>query len=183
MKNPYKRLRGSSSRLTGHHQLFAGPDHLLWVTAIGFQEQYRRLYYSDIQSFSWRRTPWGLVINVLQGVALLLVIVGAFASGQETIWVLLGACPFLLGLVVNSFKGATCTFTVTTGGQAHHVLAISRIPAARRFIAQIRPLIDAAQPKASMAAVESIATQLSDSTTTPSTEPPQEPPPSLPDSP
>jgi len=46
----YRRLPGNAAALASYHRLWLGPDHLLAVRSVGFSEEYKRFYFSDIQA-------------------------------------------------------------------------------------------------------------------------------------
>ncbi|MBI3870776.1 MAG: hypothetical protein HY299_19775 [Verrucomicrobia bacterium] len=146
MTNPYRPLSGKSSGLGGSYRLFAGPDHLLLVTANGFREEYRRFYFADIQAFAWRRTVTGLVLSLGLAILVLCGVAMAVAVPESELSAGLTAGLLLLVLVVNLFRGATCSFVLVTSGRTHRVPALARVRDVRRFISQARPLAVAAQP-------------------------------------
>src|SRR5438045_8577020 len=80
----YQRLTRARSRSafgivsTGRSSLWLGKDHLLSIESTGYTENYKRLYFRDIQGICIRKTElgkiWNLVFTVLGGLLGLLAI-------------------------------------------------------------------------------------------------------------
>src|SRR5205807_1986665 len=135
--------------------LWQGPDHLLLVMATSVTERYKRFYYRDIQAIITRRTKlrmaWNLVFGacaVIFGIPSLLMWLATSIGEGSKIIAISGstvAFVFLLLLLTNSLRGATCACHVQTAVQLEKLSPLNRLRIARKVLARIKPLIDAAQ--------------------------------------
>ena len=152
-KKEYKRLPGSGVRKDGvavvsvtRSKLFLGEDHLLSVDTMFFTESYKRFFFKDIQAITIRKTISGMVANfIFAGIFGLLATPALFATGGERIGWLIAAGIFLVILLGNSLRGATCICHIKTAVQNEQLPSLSRLPRARKFLARLQPLIAQAQ--------------------------------------
>ncbi len=145
-KTRYTRLPGAGWTWTGPSSAWLGDDHVLLVRGRTFLESYRRFFFNDIQGIVVRRTYLGRGWNAIWAAfALLFGLVSLAFDGAGLIITLSLAAPFIIGLIVNIALGPTCALHIRTAVQSEQIPAISRISAARKFIARIEPLISAAQ--------------------------------------
>jgi hypothetical protein len=150
--------------LFGVSSLWLGPTHLLSVRGTGvlvpFVQAYRRYELDRIQAVSVVRTRTGLVLNLVYG-ALVLGFGGvggaawwqAVAVGgrfQELLYavavpsLLVGGLGLVL-LVINCALGPTCHFQLHTATRIERLRPLRRLRAARRVLAQLTPVLLAAQ--------------------------------------
>lgn len=143
---PYRKLPGRGTGGFKVCRLWLGDDHLLLVQASSFGERYKRFYFADIQAFLLRRTAgyvawaivWLLAVAACAGLAL-----NIDPPGR---WIVLGVAALLLGgLAAHLAFGPTCACQVRTAVQSEDLPSLKRLRTARRVIAQLRPLIEAAQ--------------------------------------
>ncbi len=146
-KTEYKRLPGRGLTWTGPSRLWLGTDHVLLVLGRGFFESYRRFFLNDIQAVIVRRTHTGKIWAALWIIGLLLFgSIAAVVSDPMGQGILLAiAAPFAVALIINLLLGPTCACHIRTAVQTERVPAVSRLRAARAFIARLEPLIATAQ--------------------------------------
>jgi hypothetical protein len=144
---PYRRVRGLGTSAFEYVRLYLGPDHLLMVSSSGYTENYKRFYYRDIQAMAVRKSNHGKVWNIVWGVLFWIFgLAVAFDAGGGAMFFWLGvAAIFLTLLVLNIGRGPTCVTQITTAVQTRTLAPLNRLRRARAVIAQIRPLIEAAQ--------------------------------------
>lgn len=157
----YRKLPGRGLGWSGLARLWLADDHLLEVSSLLFHERYRRFFLPDIAALIVRRTKVRLYWNLVHGFfgiggALVIggLIYGATFIPQEearvVLYVFAGMiAPFavvaLILLLVNSLLGPTCRCHIQTAAGWHPLAAPSRLRNARRLLAQVAPLLEAAQ--------------------------------------
>ncbi|MDB6094617.1 MAG: hypothetical protein JWM32_2179 [Verrucomicrobia bacterium] len=144
----YQRLTRPTSSIGSYNSLWVAKDHLLIVKSNGYSEEYQQLQLRDIQGIcivdSGRRFNWALGWGTVAAVSGLFTIGSYFA--HETPWVSgVILIPSLVAFTWNQLLGAGCQVVVMTGVQAAKLPSLVRWPKARKVLARIRPLIDAAQ--------------------------------------
>lgn len=155
--SPYAKLPGRGLRRAvfaisaTRCRLWLAEDHLLAVDYTIASEEYRRFYFRDIEAFIIRQTASRQIWNWILAVLLLLT-AGPFflgwrstGSGGLLIAALSFAAFWLLCLVVNSARGATCQTHIRTAAQTEQLPSLGRLPVARRVLARLQPLIVEAQ--------------------------------------
>jgi hypothetical protein len=143
---PYRRLPGHGSGAFENLRLYLGSDHLLEVSSSGFTESYRRFYFRDIQTIVLRKSAHGKVWNAVW--ASIFLLLGAIASGVGgpaaiAWWMVAGI--FLLVLALHIGRGPTCVCQIRTAVQNRTLASLNRLRGASKVIAQLRPLVEAAQ--------------------------------------
>jgi hypothetical protein len=168
---PPRRTSGFAVVTVTRSNLWLGSDHLLCVETEGFNENYRRFYFRDIQAITLRRTQTALVFGVVTG-AMTALFAGLTISvndmaGKWFLGIMGVVCgiPFLL----NLFKGPTCQCELRTAVQTEKVPSMNRVRRARRVISRLRPLIAEAQGQISP---EDIAARFRERIAAPGSEPP-----------
>ena len=141
----YRKLTRMHRGLGLMSQLWLAEDHLLHVTSTGYTENYRRCYLRDIQSIlivhTARRTYNAAMLALLViGAAAIMSMAGSGLTGYLILSVILGV--FFLW---NHLLGAGCRVVVVTAVQQEKISAFCRLPKTRRIIAELKPLIEAAQ--------------------------------------
>jgi uncharacterized membrane protein len=122
-------------------------DHLLLVSRSGFTETYKRFYFRDIQAVIIRKTSTAFVISfilaILAFLCLLLTISRSSAEAGIT-WALITAL-FVVPALVSLWRGPSCVTPIKTAVQTEQLAAWSRMRAARKGMAMIRPRLLEAQ--------------------------------------
>jgi hypothetical protein len=141
----YKRMPGRPFAPFEVRSLWQGPDHLLWVETVFFKEYYKRFSYADIQSIILQRTDahvlwsciWG-ILALICGLIAFLVTDTPFISGFLTML-------FLMLLGANVVLGPACTVYLQTAAQVQKISSLKRVKTARKAMARIKALVEAAQ--------------------------------------
>ena len=99
----YKKLPGSKKGfLIGKYTLYQGADHLLLIYSRFGVEDYKRFYFSDIQSIITRKTIVGRIQNITLGCFIFLFLLPAFLfdGGWSIFYVVVSAVIFILLLSI-----------------------------------------------------------------------------------
>jgi hypothetical protein len=144
----YRRLPGrKKSFLIGYYTLWQGSDHLLQIYSRFGVEDYRRFYFSDIQAIITRKTLAGKIQNIVLGC--LGCLFGFWAISTESVaWSRFhggAALFFLLVLMINYIRGATCETQLVTAVQAEKLHCLYRLKRAATIMDRLQPLIRKAQ--------------------------------------
>ena len=152
MTKIYKRLPGrgnsfASKTPTARFSIWLGPDHMLQIYNFGYTEEYKRFYFRDIQAFVLRKTPRGHVVNLISGLLGAGFIFLWISTPSEALGVVSGifGIPLALIFIFNLLLGSTCECRLYTAVQTEPLPSISRLRAARKTIALLKPLIEQAQ--------------------------------------
>lgn len=151
----YQRLPGRGATWSGPSRLWQGEDHILLVLTRGYTEAYRRFFFDDLQAVVIRRTQIGKIWNAIWALtATFFAFIALQLEGGAalTLWCL--SAPFVVALLINLALGPTCACHFRTAVQTERVPALSRVRAARQFLARIEPLIQAAQGELPRARIE-----------------------------
>lgn len=144
-KSPYRKLTRMSRSIGLMTQLWLGPDHLLQVQSTGYTETYQRFYFRDIQALQVvhgdRRLYYGLTFA---GIGLIASLIALAAEGEWPVFAIIWGVLLPL-LLWNHFLGAGCRVVVVTAVQQERFPSLSRLPKTRRVLAELKPLIEAAQ--------------------------------------
>jgi len=143
---PYKRVPGLGSGLFVRSRLYLGPDHLLQVGAVGWNETYRRFYFRDIQALVIRPSEWGKLYSAIWALLMFLfaiIAVQASDGGAVAGWIFTGL--FALGLFINTLRGPTCACHIQTAVQTTKLSSLGRVRRAQKFLAQLKPIIAGVQ--------------------------------------
>ena len=152
MAMSYQRLPGRSPRLSFQRSmLWQADDHLLLVKLRGYAEEYKRFYYRDIQAIILTRTNRealiSAILSIFAGFPVLLFVVGLIRNWGKWALITWGVIAgfLLLLLLINKLKGPTCRAEIQTAVQIERLTSLSRVSAARKTMALILPMIEAAQ--------------------------------------
>jgi len=128
-------------------QLWLGEDHLLVVDWDGYREYYKRISFRDIQSVVICRTGQALATNLILGLATAGFLILGFTVGDEVGMTILLVLAGIFGLVLvgNLLQGPTCKCQLRTAVQTEDLHSLTRLRTALKALAQLRPLIVAAQ--------------------------------------
>lgn len=149
MGNGYKKIasNATSGRLaTSTMSLWQGADHLLQVERDGYDEVYRRFYFSDIEMFSMRidRRQWTITFGF--GVIVGLFVFFAILAGGVAGGVFLGIAGFfLIPMIYNWLRGPTCVVHLTTAVQREEISSVRRVKGALRLLQVVREATAQAQ--------------------------------------
>lgn len=142
-KFPYRRLPGS--RILSPTSGWLGADHLLFVSRAFFTETHFRFYYRDIHAFIVVKTVAGKAWTPMLGAALGLILLLNFSVDPSTPGLLITEVALAAALAINLALGPTCSFHIKTAVGVKKLPSVARVRKARRFLDQIRPLIQQAQ--------------------------------------
>ena len=158
MSQEYLSLPGRGTRHEGNFvvalsvrrsRLWLGKDHLLLVDYSSVHQDLKRFYFRHIQALTVRRTArWStlsLVFGLLAAVFTLLLL--NFNGEPERYFHGLAVGLFGLLLLINLLKGPTAECFIQTAVQSEKLPSLGRLRNARKVLARLRPLIDAAQGK------------------------------------
>ena len=142
----YHRLPGTGSSAFEQVKLYQGPDHLLLVASSGYNENYKRFYFRDIQAITLRASIRGKVWN---GVWIFLTFLAAVIALQVSgvamvVWSMIAGTFFIL-LAVHFGFGPTCICQIQTAVQTRPLPSLNRLRRAQKVIARLRPIIEGAQ--------------------------------------
>ena len=142
----YTKVPGLGTGVFEYSRLYVGPDHLLLVGSMAWNESYRRFYFRDIQAVIIRPSVWGKIQNALWALMLFLAAIIAIQVsdvGAVIAWII--ASLFALGLIVNTLRGPTCVCHIQTAVQTTKLSPLDRVRRAQKFLTQLKPLIAAVQ--------------------------------------
>jgi hypothetical protein len=144
----YTRVTRNAAGLGSYSSLWLAADHLLIVRSNGYTESYSRVQLHEIKGFfltpSSRRAWWGAMWGVVAAIGAMMLM-SAIANGGNPAWSLIFLVPGVAGLVWNYSMGPGCRGYVVTGVQTAELPALRRMKKAHRVLAQLQPLIEAAQ--------------------------------------
>ncbi len=127
-------------------QLWLGDDHLLLVEWDGTRENYKRFRYQDIQAVIIRKTIEATTVNsILGGLVIMFTAFAIIVGGGGAIFLGILAGAFALFLAGNFLAGPMCVTHIRTAVQTDEMPSLCRLRNARKALAELRPLIAAAQ--------------------------------------
>ena len=168
----YKRLPGKGqSFLIGHSTLWLGKDHLLSVDSRRLSEDYKRFYYTDIQSVITQKTAVGKIQNLFLALFFgFFILVHMLIPEGWSIFFGILAALFLLALLINWLRGPTCVCHLQTAVQTEKLPSLNRLRNARKAVHLLKALIERTQgPLTSEALRAKVSEQLKVGATTTST--------------
>ena len=152
-----RRLPGTSpslrvSRVTPRSTLWMDDTQLVQESVKSYTQEIHRFALADIQAIQFRRTPRGLIYNLVLGVPciLLLLLLATIWNDRTTTFgdrVGIGSSIafFAVFLVVNLLRGPTCRATLTTALGPQILPSLSRVRPTRRAILLIAAGVAAIQ--------------------------------------
>ncbi|MBW1705088.1 MAG: hypothetical protein JRJ86_07960 [Deltaproteobacteria bacterium] len=169
-QKPYKRLPGKKKNfLGGLNTLWLGADHVLSIDSKRVSEDYKRFYYTDIQSVVTRNTIRGKIQNLFLGLFCgLLTLLAALIGGSWVIFFGIMAGLFFLILLFNCLLGPTCECHLKTAVQTEKLPSLHRLRYVRKAMDRLRPLIEQAQGTLTSEAIEENALKESRQAASPS---------------
>jgi len=141
----YRKLTRMKRGVGTMTQLWLGSDHLLHVSSTGYTESYRRFYLRDIQTMLIVYTGRRIYLAATLIGLMLLCIVIANAAGGGLIGFGIVVVLFVALLIWNHLLGAGCKVVVVSAVQQASLSSLCRLPKTRRILAELKPLIEAAQ--------------------------------------
>lgn len=127
--------------------MWLGPGHILLVRSTRFVEEYRRFALADIQSITVTGLPdrtvlqAGLAIAAMAWIAMILAVDSTFAKGFFLVTGLIA----LAAIVLDVHRGPRCRCHLYTAVSRELLDPVSRLQTADRFMAALRPEIEAVQ--------------------------------------
>ena len=154
VSKPGKRYRKLPGRMPtirvgayGRRSLYLGERDLVQVELTFFEESYKRFAYMDIQSLLLRQTSRGLIWSIVLAVWAAGFGLLAWGMSDHDSLVFCAVCAgiFVLLLLFNLARGATCQCHLQTATGPQPLLTLSRMRPARKALALLRERIVAAQ--------------------------------------
>jgi hypothetical protein len=181
----YRRLTRAHAKstfsiaFTSRSSLWLGDDHLLCVDSSGYTETYKRFYFRDIQCIVITETKWQTIWNgflmMPPAFALIGFMISAFPwkqhVGAAIAWSIV-TTVFLVPLIINNIRGATCICQLRTAVQIEELPSLCRVRQTRKVLETIRPLIVATQ---GMLTTEEVSARLREAAQPVPNAPPQSP--------
>ncbi|MCX5770494.1 MAG: hypothetical protein NTZ09_09520 [Candidatus Hydrogenedentes bacterium] len=139
-------------------QLWLGPDHLLHGRRSMITEQYRRLFFKDIQAVTVARTDtwkdYNIILGVLIAGCLAIVFIATSDWSMRAAWGISLCIVPVLVVAFNLAKGPTCACYFHTAVQSERIGALSRLRKAGTVLALLAPMLEQAQGSLDPAQVE-----------------------------
>lgn len=153
-KMNYKKLSRKHGFLFYFNRLWMAPDHLLLVKEAGVVENYKRFYFTDIQSIIMMRT------SLFSIGALCLPLVAIILFGLSTTTE--AGKPFLSGFailsiaiwIIHLLRGPTCKCWIQTGINKERLVMLNRVRQVLKFQHMLEPKLTAIQGEFSLEDLE-----------------------------
>jgi hypothetical protein len=143
----YTKLTGRNRSLAGFTQIYLAPDHMLLLKSSRFSEDYKRFSFADIQSIVITELPNRVVFQVILILASLAWMALWFAVDSRVAkWTfeITGMLALLVPLL-DIARGPRCRCVLHTRVSKETLAPVSRTRIARKFLAVLRPRIEAVQ--------------------------------------
>jgi hypothetical protein len=148
MTAPYRKLPGTRRGFIQKSSVWAGPDHLLLVRGSRFRDEYKRFYYRDVQAIAVARAPrfhFSTRAAAIAGIVLiagLISIPRAYRVSAEYALAPFGLVVLALAAVWVYLSAAqSCRCRIYTAVSGDELPSVYRLWTARKFLAQVEPLI------------------------------------------
>lgn len=131
--------RGSFLSLSGiRASLWLGRDHLLCIYNKGYEEDYKRFYFRDIQAFVIHQDNRRLLWNIAFGTcALVFAFGGLMFSAVSAVFVIL--------MFINWLRGPTCTCSIQTAVSKEDLPSLNRVKNVNHAISRMSHVIEREQ--------------------------------------
>jgi hypothetical protein len=159
MTSIYTKLTPTKRNIFGYSQLWLAPDHILLLISSLFAEDYKRFAFADIESIVVTDRPSGIVSQVIMIFAALAWMALRFAvdiTFFKWFFAVSGALA-LLWSIVDMARGQRCRCYLHTRVSKELLAPVNHMKTARKFLAAIRPKIEAAQGVLSPVELDAIA--------------------------
>jgi hypothetical protein len=143
----YTKLTPTKRSLFGYTRLWLAPDHILLLISSRFAEDYRRFAFTDIQSIVITESPSRVVpqvVMILAAAAWMSLWFAVNLAFFKWIFLVTGALA-LLWSIIDIARGERCRCYLHTRVSQELLAPVSRMRIARRFLATVRPRIEAVQ--------------------------------------
>jgi hypothetical protein len=154
----YRKLPGHRRGLLRGASLWIAPDHILSIKSLRFREEYKRFYLRDIQAVVVADAPRVHLSTRALSVAVLWAAV-YFATRYREPWipaVLWSAAVLLVGSWLYVSFARSCTCRIYTAVSRDDLPSIYRGWTARKFLAEVEPLIGQVQGSVPVEGTESV---------------------------
>lgn len=146
----YKRLPGRMFSVYDEQSVWEADDHILLVRDRGYTEFYKRFYYRDIRAFLIKKSSeyagWMLLFLGFAALFLVIGILSWLLNGfAETLPVVIIFVICCLAALINHLRGPSCIFYINTPVQTERIACLKRRAQVRKFLARVRPHLEAAQ--------------------------------------
>jgi hypothetical protein len=140
----YRRLPGSGVSWFQSRTLWLGPDHVLSVHNTPISEEYRRFYLRDIQALVLAESRSSIAYYLAATAGVVALVTAGLLLNRYWIWGALGLLiSFILVRLSWSVPDCACYLKTATG--VHRLPSLGKLRAARKAVAVLEPLIQAAQ--------------------------------------
>jgi len=147
MTPEYRKLPGKRRGFVYPSSVWAGPDHLLLVRGSRFREEYKRFYYRDVQAIAIARAPRfhistrSALIACLVPIACLVLFLRSNVVEGFTL-ARFALAGLVLGVVWVYISAAqSCRCRIYTAVSSDELPSVYRSWTARKFLAEVEPLI------------------------------------------
>src|SRR5579862_7080863 len=146
-KSIYQRLTGRKRTLVGFSQLWLAPDHLLLVRSTRFTEYYQRFSLADVQAIIVTELPDQVTLQVAVLAGVIASAAGFFSVASIFAKVFMAAVAMLALAILagNILLGPRARCHLQTAVSQEILSPVTRMRSAQRFLARLRPAIEAAQ--------------------------------------
>jgi hypothetical protein len=131
--------RGSFLSLSGiRASLWLGRDHLLCIYNKGYEEDYKRFYFRDIQAFIIHQDKRRLLWNIAFGICALVFAFGGLTFSAVSAF-------FVILMFINWLRGPTCTCSVQTAVSSENLPSLNRVKNVNHAISRMSHVIEREQ--------------------------------------
>jgi len=155
MTGPYRKLPGRRRGFIRVSSVWAGPDHLLLVRGSRFREEYKRFYYRDVQAIVIARAPRFHISTRAVAIALACWVAATVVERlairfhfsdvvyNTVLAAEVGGCVLIVLTLVWAYVSGreSCRCRIYTAVSGDELPSIYRLWTARKFLAQVEPLI------------------------------------------
>jgi hypothetical protein len=142
----YRKLPGHRRGLVNGSSVWLGPDHLLLVTSHRFKEEYRRVYFQDVQAIAVARTGrFHLSSRSAALAALWFIAFGASTTYPALTPIVWGVALILVLTWLYLSIDRSCICRIYTAANSYLLPSVYRTWTARRFLERVEPRVREAQ--------------------------------------
>lgn len=146
----YRRIKVRTAGLFSSATYWLGSDHLLIVVLDGYRENYRRIYFRDVQAILTRSTNGAVLMTILFLFLLIVLGVLPMTSGDDVGLIFGGTnlVVWLAALIFNGVLGRTGRCQLRTAVQNRDLPSLGRWRQIEHLLAVLVPEINRAQAAA-----------------------------------